>query len=137
MKRLWMIMGLTGCLAVLGGCTQQEKAEVRNDAQNAGQQAEQGARTAGAKLREVANEAGKAVEGASVTARVKGRLLTEKGLENTKIDVDSTGSSVVLNGTVQNKQQAELAEHVASKTEGVQKVTNKLTIVPAGKPTNS
>jgi hyperosmotically inducible periplasmic protein len=136
MKQILVALGLAGCLAALGGCTQQEKAEVRNDAQNAGQKVEQGAKTAGKQLREAAGQAGKAVEGATVTARVKGRLLTEKGLENTKIDVDSTGHSVVLKGTVQNKQQAELAERVAAKTEGVEKVTNSLTIVPAGKPTN-
>lgn len=136
MRRVVTVLGLAGCLAALGGCTQQEKAEVRNDAQNAGQKVEQGADTAGQKIREAAGKAGEAVEGATVTARVKGRLLTEKGLENTKIDVDSVGGAVALKGTVQNKQQSELAERVASKTEGVENVTNALTIVPAGKPAN-
>jgi osmotically-inducible protein OsmY len=141
-------MGLVGCLAALAGCTAQEKAEVRNDAQNAGARAEQGAqnagtqiergaKVAGAKARAAAGEVGQAVEGAALTARVKGRLLTEKGLEHSEINVDSMGSSVVLKGTVQSKAQAELAERVASKTEGVEKVTNKLAVVPAGKSPNS
>lgn len=136
MRRTWMILGLTASLAALSGCTPQEKAEVRNDAQNAGDRIEQGAQAVGAQAQQAGARVKVAAEGATVTARVKGRILTEKGLENTKIDVDSTAGSVVLKGTVQNKQQSELAERVATKTEGVQKVTNELTIVPAGKPAN-
>jgi osmotically-inducible protein OsmY len=148
MKRFLYTIGLAGCLAALAGCTAQEKAEVRNDAQNAGARAEQGAqnagtqiergaKVAGAKIRQAAGEAGQVAEGIGVTARVKARLTTEKGLDHADINVDSVGSSVTLKGTVQSKAQSELAERVASKTEGVEKVTNQLTVVPAGKSPHS
>jgi hyperosmotically inducible protein len=120
MKAL-MILGFATCLAVVGGCTPAEKAEVRQDARELGQQ-----------VQNAAQNAQQAAADAALEAKVKTALSTRKGLDVKEIDVEAKGTAVTLKGDVATREQAELAERVASETEGVASVDNQLMLrVPA------
>lgn len=72
--------------------------------------------------------AGANVDDATLTARVKTKLVSEKATNLTRIDVDTNNGIVYLNGTVQNPQQKAKAEDLARDTQGVKKVINNLQI---------
>ena len=76
--------------------------------------------------------AGANVDDATLTARVKTKLVSEKATNFTRIDVDTNNGIVYLNGTVQNAQQKTKAEDLARSTDGVKKVINNLQISQAG-----
>ena len=76
--------------------------------------------------------AGANVDDATLTARVKTKLVSEKATNLTRIDVDTNNGIVYLNGTVQNAQQKAKAEDLARSTDGVKKVINNLQISQSG-----
>ena len=79
-----------------------------------------GATTAMAK---VSNELGQ---------KVQAKLMADKRLQTARIETDVTAQgSVLLRGTVDNMQQSQIAEQLASTVTGVNKVRNELT-VPKG-----
>ena len=72
--------------------------------------------------------AGANVDDATLTARVKTKLVSEKAANMTRINVDTNNGIVYLNGTVQSPQQKAKAEDLARDTQGVKKVINNLQI---------
>src|SRR5688500_6460930 len=100
MRGLW-IVGIALSLAALGGCTRDEKAQVREGARDVGQQME----TAAQNVRQQVDEA-------ALEAKVKTALSTRKGLNAGGINVEAKGAVVTLKGDVNSRAQAELAEQV-------------------------
>jgi hyperosmotically inducible protein len=120
MRTLTIIVAVMS-LTVLSGCTPAEKAEVRQDARELGQQVEA-----------AAENAQQEVENAALEAKVKTALSTRKGLDADEINVEARGAAVTLKGDVASREQAELAEQAARQTEGVSTVDNQLMLrVPA------
>jgi hyperosmotically inducible protein len=76
--------------------------------------------------------AGQNVDDATLTARVKTKLVSEKAANLTRINVDTNDGIVYLNGSVQNAQQKAKAEDLARQTDGVKKVINNLQVSQAG-----
>jgi len=76
--------------------------------------------------------AGATVDDATLTARVKTKLVSEKAANLTRINVDTNDGIVYLNGSVQNAQQKAKAEDLARQTDGVKKVINNLQVSQAG-----
>ena len=72
-----------------------------------------------------------AVLDASITARVKARLLWNSNTEGLLIGVDTHGGQVTLTGPVESKAVAALAVQIARNTGGVQKVEDYLMPRPA------
>jgi hyperosmotically inducible protein len=72
--------------------------------------------------------AGQNVDDANLTASVKANLVADKASNLTRIDVDTNGGIVYLNGTVESPQQKERAEQLARQVQGVKKVVNNLQI---------
>jgi hyperosmotically inducible protein len=72
--------------------------------------------------------AGENIDDASITASVKTKLVAEKASNLTRIDVDTNGGIVYLNGTVQSPQQKAHAEEIARDVKGVKKVVNNLQV---------
>jgi hyperosmotically inducible protein len=72
--------------------------------------------------------AGENVDDANLTASVKTKLVAEKAVNLTRIDVDTNNGIVYLNGTVETPQQKTRAEQLASQVKGVKKVVNNLQI---------
>lgn len=65
---------------------------------------------------------------ATLTATVKSKLLWNRHTEGLDINVDSANGMVTLTGNAQSNEAKELAERLAANTDGVRKVSNKLTV---------
>ncbi len=86
---------------------------------------------AGKVARSETEKAGKALDQATVIARVKAKLASDVGLSSVgAVRVDYSGGIVTLRGSVVSADQKRLAEQAAAQTDGVQHVRNELTIQP-------
>ncbi|MDQ3195741.1 MAG: BON domain-containing protein [Pseudomonadota bacterium] len=65
---------------------------------------------------------------AMITARVKTALLTDKRVDGLPIDVDTKNGVVTLKGAVDEAAQINQAERLAAGVEGVESVSNNLTV---------
>lgn len=101
------------------GCSPGERQQVSDDASRAAQTARNDA------SRAVTNT-GKAVDDASVTAKVKSTLLADNQVSGMKIDVDTSNGVVTLNGSVSTAAERARAEQLARDIEGVRSVKNNL-----------
>jgi hyperosmotically inducible periplasmic protein len=70
------------------------------------------------------------VSDATITAQVKSKLLWNTNTDGLQIDVDTMNGRVSLTGTADTKAARDLAGRLASNTQGVVAVDNKLTIDP-------
>jgi hyperosmotically inducible periplasmic protein len=71
--------------------------------------------------------AGQAADDAALTAKVRGVLLTRRGLDAEKITVTVRRGAVRLSGSVPSAAQKREAGEIARETVGVESVTNRLT----------
>lgn len=71
----------------------------------------------------------KAVKDATLAAQVKMKLLANSNVSGLEIDVDTKNQVVVLKGEVPSEAAKELAEKIASNTEDVRDVENRLKVV--------
>jgi hyperosmotically inducible protein len=102
----------------------------------AGQQMEQAATSAGKQAEEArivvterAAEAGKALDDATLTAKVKTALIAEPNVKALAIDVETKDGVVTLHGTADNMANRDRASQIASSVEGVRSVLNNLKVV--------
>ena len=72
--------------------------------------------------------AGRTIDDATMTAKVQGKLTTDKASNFTRINVDTERGVVTLNGVVQTVEEKSRAESLARMVEGVTKVNNNLQI---------
>lgn len=68
------------------------------------------------------------VMNATLTARIKSKLMLNGNTSGLAIDVDSKDGNVTLSGTVDSEQEKDLAERIAANVAGAQTVTNRLTV---------
>lgn len=144
------------CLALAGflatGC-QHDAVDVSRDAKGDpqvkvdGDQVDKNLEQAGEDLQAVADQAGAAIErgadrveaevgpavqdvldDATVTTRVKARLVADPEVNAFHIDVDTIDGKVTLNGKVASERQRREAEGLASRTEGVVSVVNLIQV---------
>ena len=69
---------------------------------------------------------------AALTGKVKAALAADVGLRTLKIDVDSSGNTVTLNGVVDSEGTKQRVESVARSVQGVASVKNNLTVKSGG-----
>lgn len=69
-----------------------------------------------------------AVENATLTAKIKSKLLADSSTAGLAIDVDSNSGQVILSGTVDSPEEKQLAERIAASTDGARTVINHLTV---------
>jgi len=116
-----LVAGLALGLITISGCTQADKAGVREEVQGIRQQ-----------IGQATDQARRSAADTTLEGKVQSALALRKGLGGNHIDVDAKQGNVVLKGDVVSREAAELAEQVARDTEGVTTVDNQLTIrVPA------
>jgi hyperosmotically inducible periplasmic protein len=72
--------------------------------------------------------AGRVVDDASITTAVKSKLVADKAANLTRVDVDTSGGKVLLNGVVETPVQKARAEQLAWEVKGVRGVTNNLQV---------
>ena len=125
MKSVSVLLIVVSAL-VLGGCSSQDTHEAAN---NASRKVSEAANTVANKTSEIAQNvnrsAGQALNDATITARIKAKLLADKV---TGTDVDTTDGAVTITGTVASDEQKALAEKHARETDGVRSVKNELVI---------
>jgi osmotically-inducible protein OsmY len=95
---------------------------------NAATDSRDAARDMGDTLERKTDQAGQAIDDASITATIKGKYLVDDTLKGLQIDVDTEQGVVKLSGKVQNDTAKELATQIAQSVEGVVSVDNQLTI---------
>jgi hyperosmotically inducible protein len=120
----------------LAACNQQPADKTGQSMGQPGQQQEQAAGSvqkqldqANTAITENATAAGKAVDDASLTARVKAALIAEPTIKAMSIDVDSKDGVVTLFGTVDNLATRDKATQTVAGVEGVKSVLNNLKII--------
>ena len=72
--------------------------------------------------------AGQNIDDSDTTAAVKARLAQDKISSLMRIDVDTNGGVVALNGTVESAEQRARAEQIARGVGGVKRVINNLQV---------
>jgi osmotically-inducible protein OsmY len=72
--------------------------------------------------------AGQNLDDTNITAAVKAKLAQDKLSTLTRIDVDTTGGVVALNGTVESAEQRARAQRLAQEVGGVKRVINNLQV---------
>lgn len=95
--------------------------DAANDSRNA-------ASNMGESMERRVDQAGQAIDDASITAAVKSKYLLDDTLKGLQISVDTKQGVVTLTGTVQNDAAKELATQIAQSSEGVVRVDNQLTL---------
>lgn len=75
-----------------------------------------------------------AVEDASITASVKSRLLWNDTTDGLDIEVDTMNGRVTLGGTATTQAEKDLATRLATRTDGVRSVDNRISVQPSTKP---
>ena len=85
---------------------------------------------AAATTERAADKAGDAIGDAAITGKVKSALIADADVKALRIDVDTKGGAVTLNGTADTAAHSERATTVARGVDGVKSVDNKLTVKP-------
>jgi hyperosmotically inducible periplasmic protein len=78
--------------------------------------------------RAMTGPAGESADDAALTASVKAELVAEKATNLTRVDVDTSGGTVYLNGAVDAAEQKSKAEQIARQAKGVKGVVNHLQV---------
>ena len=90
------------------------------------------AREAGAAIGEKVaagvNEAQRAAENASLTAKIKSKMALDDVVQAANIDVDTAGTVVTVRGRVASEAERQQALRLARETEGVTSVVDELTV---------
>ena len=106
--------------------------KVESGLQNAGERLEAGAEAAGRAVDrgvdQAAERLGPAIDDATVTARVKARLIADPEVAAITIDVDTVNGVVTLNGRAATAAQRDEAVKLARTTEGVVAVNNLIQV---------
>lgn len=68
------------------------------------------------------------VSDATITVKVKSKLLANSEVSGLKINVDTKNKEVTLSGTVNNEAESDLVYYIARNTEGVRSVQNRLEV---------
>jgi osmotically-inducible protein OsmY len=90
------------------------------------------ARQIGAQVGERAGAAtaGRALADGSVTAKIKAKLALDDAVRARDIDVDTTGTTVTVSGTVRSAAEQQRVLQLARDTEGVTEVIDRIRVAP-------
>jgi hyperosmotically inducible protein len=83
----------------------------------------------GEKAARVAQEVGKTVDDAAITAKIKAKMTLDDSVRARSIDVSTTGPTVTLSGTVRSAAEHDRAVTLARETDGVTRVVDHLVLL--------
>ena len=98
------------------------------DVEAARQRGAELAREAAARAENAATTIEKTVSESALTAKIKSKMALDDHVRSRAIDVDTSGSVVTLTGIVESPAEREQALRLASDTEGVSRVIDKLEV---------
>jgi hypothetical protein len=111
-------------LALLAaGCDQPNRSS-----ETTGQKIDRATDKMAAATKDATAKAANATDDAAVTTKVKAALFAEPGLKTLQINVDTQDAIVTLQGTVDSDTLRQRAVQIASSTNGVRQVVDKLVI---------
>jgi hyperosmotically inducible protein len=82
----------------------------------------------GAKVAEGAVQAERLAKDAGVTAKIRSKMALDDTLDSSGINVDTTGDTVTLKGSVPSETDRQRAVQLARETEGVTSVVDQLSV---------
>lgn len=82
----------------------------------------------GEKTAEAANQARRALNDGSITAKIKAKMALDDSVKALDLDVDTTGTTVTVSGVVSNETQKQRALQLARETEGVKQVVDQIQV---------
>jgi hyperosmotically inducible protein len=103
-------------------------AELKEESREAYDKAKTEGREAANKVGDAADKAGAVITDAAITTAVKAKFLADTTVKGLRIDVDTSGGMVTLNGTVSSRAEADRAMMLARNTEGVKGVHDNLKV---------
>lgn len=103
-------------------------AELKEESLEAYDKAKTEGREAANKVGDAADKAGAVITDAAITSAVKAKFLVDTTVKGLKIDVDTSGGMVTLNGTVSSRAEADRAMMLARNTDGVKGVHSNLKV---------
>jgi hypothetical protein len=98
------------------------------DAEKARERGVELARKAAETTKVAAERTGEVVGEATLTAKIKSKMALDDYVKARTINVDTTGTTVTLTGTVHSEQERERALRLARETEGIKSVVDKLQV---------
>jgi osmotically-inducible protein OsmY len=98
----------------------------------AAEKTKEGAEIAADKTKDAASKSANAVSDTWITTKVKSKMVGDKVLKGSDIDVTTDGGIVTLTGKVVSDTQRKHAISVAKATKGTKDVVDKMTITPGG-----
>lgn len=125
---LLLIIGLNACGKPGPAETAGKKIDQTVD--EAGKRVGEAAAKVEIKIGEQGEKAGVAVADAEITAKIKAAIFAEPGLKSLQISVDTAKGVVTLSGSVNSRQSRDMARGLASAVAGVREVENHLALKP-------
>ncbi len=119
---------LDAAIAKTEAVTDQAAAEIRQQGAEAKAAIERSADRAEAAVDRTAAQVAKAAEDARITASIQAELAKDPGLSALKIDVDTRGGQVLLQGKAPTSADRERATTLAANVKGVSSVENRLVV---------
>jgi hyperosmotically inducible periplasmic protein len=86
------------------------------------------ARKAAEATKVAAERAGEVMSEAAITAKIKSKMALDDHVKARTINVDTTGTTVTLTGSVRSEEERQRAVRLASDTEGITRVVDKLQV---------
>lgn len=117
-----LLVALAAGTLLIAGCDQ------RAPADSTAAKVDRAADKVTATVSTAADKTAAVADDAAITAKVKAAILAEPGLKSLQINVDTSGATVTLSGSVDNADLRERAKQIASATTGVKGVVDQLTV---------
>ncbi len=99
------------------------------DAERAREKGAELAREAADRTKIAAERTGEVVGEAALTAKIKSKMALDDHVKVRNINVDTSGTTVTLTGTVRSEDEHERAVRLARDTEGITRVVDELQVV--------
>jgi osmotically-inducible protein OsmY len=126
--KLFAFSSCAVAVLLVSGCSRQEQARTEQTLNRAGRTTAATLKKAGKVTVKTLDRAGDLTADAALTTAVKTRLLADKWIGATGIDVSTKNGAVTLSGTIASQQQKARATKIARETAGVRGVANRLQI---------
>jgi hyperosmotically inducible protein len=133
MKTTLNICGAIVALTLAAAPLAAQESKVKEGAEKTQTAVVKASKTVADKTKDGVSKTGEVMTDAWVTTRVHARFVDEALLKDSDITVDTAKHVVTLKGTVMTRAGRAKAASVAMGTEGVHRVTNRLTIGPKHK----
>lgn len=136
LKNLKSICVLTLLATGLAACDKPGPAEtagkkIDQTVNDAGKQIGVASDKVAVKMAEQNEKAGVAINDTEITAKVKAAIFAEPGLKTLQISVDTVNGVVSLTGSVDSQPNSDTAKALAGAVAGVNRVENRLVLKPA------